>query len=272
MTILAQMFYNIDLDFRYPLISLFFIFSMHSINNYFDRDFLKACNSYKYLIYDRFGLELLFISIIFMSASVVLAVDLNPESIYILLSSYLFGFAYSTAPVKSFVKKLPFQTLRRLYSTKIITSFGWLLVVVLLPLINHTVDYLFLISFIALILGYVFIRHMLIDLIALQGDLIFGRETLPILAGIRNIRTIIYTFSGISSLFLIISSFYSSDYFLLLYVINFVYFVLLFNKINRITYLISLKYELLVDFNYMLMIIFCLLQLYFKTDIGLFAV
>ncbi len=272
MTLLAQIFYGIDLDFRYPLISFFFIFSMHSINNYFDRDFLKTCNSYKYLIYNRFGIELLFISILFMSASVVFAVDLNAESIFILLLSYIFGFTYSTEPVKSFIKKLPFQFLRRIYSTKIITSFGWLLVVVVLPLINHTVDYLFLITLTALIFGYVFIRHMLIDLIALQGDLIFGRETLPILAGIGNIRTIIYFFSGVSTLLLIITALYSSDYLILLYIINFIYFFKLFNKINRITYLISLKYELLVDFNYLLLIIFSIILLYFNPGVDLFSV
>jgi 4-hydroxy-3-methylbut-2-enyl diphosphate reductase len=271
MTLAAQMFYGVDLDIRYPLISFFYIFSMHSINNYFDRNFLKACNSYKYLIYDRFGLELLFVSLLFMAVSIVLAVGLNYESIIILVLSYIFGFAYSTSPVKSFVKKVPIQFLRRVYSTKVITSFGWLLVVAFLPLLTQAADILSFLSLISLILGYVFIRHILIDLIALQGDLIFGRETLPIIAGIRNIRTIIYSFSGISIIFLILSALYGGDYFVLLYIINFLYFITLFYKINRTTYLISLKYELLVDFNYLLMIIFSLIQLYFQPGIDLFS-
>jgi 4-hydroxybenzoate polyprenyltransferase len=206
-----------------------------------------------------------------MAVSSILTVEQNFESIIILLLSYIFGFAYSTSPIKSFVKKLPFQFLRRVYNTKIITSFGWLLVVVFLPLINQSADYLSFVSLTSLILGYVFIRHILIDLIALQGDLIFGRETLPIIAGIRNVRTIIYFFSGLSIILLFLNAVYGSDYFILLYIFNFLYFIKLFNKINRINYLISLKYELLVDFNYLLMIIFCIIQLYFQPGIHLFS-
>ncbi len=268
LTIIAQLFYNSVIDFRYSLISFFFIFSMYSTNNYFERDFLKVSNSYKYQIYDRFGLLLMFLSVLFMSASVFLAIDLNLESTLILILSYLFGFTYSTRWLKSVIRKLPIQFLRRLYNTKIITSFGWLIVTVILPLIHHAADYLLLITLTTFILGFVFIRNMLIDLIALQGDLIFGRETVPILLGIRKTRTIIYSFSVVSSLLLIVSAFYRGDLFILLYNINLLYFIKLFNKINRVTYLISLKYELLVDFNYLLMIIFSLAQFY--TESGLF--
>ncbi len=271
MTIIAQLFYNSEIDFRYPLISFFFIFSMYSTNNYFERDFLKVSNSYKYQIYDRFGLLLMFLSLLFMSASVFLAIDLNPESTLILILSYLFGFTYSTRWIKSVIRKLPIQFLRRLYNTKIITSFGWLIVTVILPLIHHTADYLLLVTLTTFILGFVFIRNMLIDLIALQGDLIFGRETVPILLGIRKTRTIIYSFSVVSSLLLIVSAFYRSDLFILLYNINLLYFIKLFNKINRVTYLISLKYELLVDFNYLLMIIFSLAQFYTKSGLFFFS-
>ena len=64
MTIAAMKVAGFGVDYTFSLLSLFYIFSMYTINNYLDRNFLKYSNPYKYKIYNIYGVSLLVIAII----------------------------------------------------------------------------------------------------------------------------------------------------------------------------------------------------------------
>ena len=257
-TLFALLYAGLPEDHVLAAISLLYIFSMYSTNNFFEKRFLKLSNPYKYRIYERFGVPLLAASIISMAASVLLSLRYGPVATTVITGSYLMGFLYSTAPVKLLVKVLRAGFLRKLYNSKLVTCFGWTIVTVLLPLLcrgGGTADAAALSS---LVFGLVFMRTALLDMIAYQGDLILGRETLPIWIGTSNTR-IIATVTGAAGIlaFSAITLAMKAPL-LLLMALNIGYFIGLMAVINRLNYLIALKYELLVDVNFILMIIFYL--------------
>ena len=243
-------------EYAFPAISFLFIFSMYSINNYFERKSLKLSNPYKYVIYERYGIPLLIISIAFMLTSVVLAGRFGPATVSVVAASCLIGFLYSTAPVKTAIKRINIRIFGKLYNSKMVTCFGWILISVLLPMPWTGPDVTRMAALSALVFTLVFLRTILLDLIAFQGDVILGKETMPLWLGTRNIRIISVVISAAGALIFGWFTIINGSYPYLLFVFNIVYFLVLMNIINRLNYLISLKYELLVDANFIVMIVF----------------
>jgi (E)-4-hydroxy-3-methyl-but-2-enyl pyrophosphate reductase len=256
MTLLVLLYAGLPVDHVLASISLLYIFSMYSTNNFFERNFLKLSNPYKYRIYERFGVPLLVASIISMAASVALSLRYGPVATGIITGSYLMGFIYSTAPVKLLVKKLRAGIIRKLYNSKLVTCFGWIIVTVLLPLLCRGGGAADAAALSSLVFGLVFLRTTLLDLIAYQGDLILGRETLPIWIGTSNTRVIATAIGAAGGLaFTAVTLALNAPIFLLL-AVNICYFISLMAIINRLNYLIALKYELLVDVNFIVLILF----------------
>lgn len=243
-------------DARLSWIASMYIFSMYSINNYFDMEFLKTSNSYKHKIYERFGIPLMICSLITIMISIYVSTGFGMPVFLIISLSYLFGFTYSTNLVKKIVRKMNASFVRKLYNSKIITSFGWLFILIIIPWAMypfHIVDTLLLSVF---ILSFIFLRHFLIDMIAFQSDLIFGRESIPVIIGIKNLNILSMIISLATVICLVIYSFMKKNPLYLVFIVNIAYYMILLNKIKKSSYLISLKYEFLVDFNFILAMLF----------------
>jgi (E)-4-hydroxy-3-methyl-but-2-enyl pyrophosphate reductase len=253
-TLLALLFCGLPEDHVLACISLLYIFSMYSTNNFFEKNFLRLSNPYKFRIYGKFGVPLLVASIIAMTASIYLSLRYGPVTTAVITGSYLMGFIYSTAPVKLLVKKLNAGLIRKLYNSKIVTCFGWIIVTVLLPVISSTHFSPSTTALASFVFGLVFLRTVLLDLIAYQGDLILGRETLPIWIGTTNTRTLA-TITGTAGIFIFSSITLAIQLpIYLLMAVPIAYLIGLMMVINRLNYLIALKYELLVDLNFIFII------------------
>jgi len=255
-TLFTMLYTGLPDDHALAAVSLLYIFSIYSTNNYFEKKFLKLSNPYKYRIYRRFGLPLLIASIISMAVSIIISLRYGTVPTMVITGSYLMGFIYSTAPVKLMVKKMKAGIIRRLYNSKLVTCFGWIIVTVLLPQIALETGSAAPAALSFLVFGLIFLRTAIIDLIAYQGDLILGRETLPIWIGTANTRTVSTTAGALGVLVFSVITVLTASPLYLLPVLNIVYFLLLMSVINRLNYLIALKYELLVDVNFILLILF----------------
>jgi len=232
------------------LISSLFLFAMYSVNNYFDRDFVKIGNPYKFKIYNKYSLPLLFFSNLGMIFSLVLSTQYSHLTVILLALSYIFGYIYSTGNIKKIIKSLNLKFLRQLYNTKIVTGFGWLLILVVVPLMNKDIPVLTALFFSVYLFVFIVFRQLLVDLIAFQSDLILGRETLPILFGqeMTNRITVISVVIAIASL---LAGYYITvDCFLIFCCLSILYFLMLMTFINNKDSLNSLKYEVLVDLNF----------------------
>jgi len=254
LSLIAQKYVWGDIDYRYSVIALLYIFSMYSINNYFDKDFLKINNPYKFTIYQKFGIYLTIISLISMAVSLTLSFYFNILTFALLLLFYIFGFSYLTVPVRNFVIKINKRFLKNIYNSKVITSFGWLIITAILPLFKHRIDILPLISVSIFIFIFIFLRHILLDITAFQGDLILGRATLPVMMGIKKSINFSYIFSLSGVILFSYLSYYTGKSLYIFFIANIFYYLIVLKAITGFKYHISLKYELIIDLNYLLLI------------------
>jgi len=235
-----------------PLISMLYIFSMYSTNNYFDRDFLELSNSSKYEIYKKFGNYLMLLSLIFLAASFYLIRDYSSVPIILLALSSVFGFVYFTHPVKKIIDALRPPFIKKLYGSKVVTSLGWLTVVVFVPAIQFKPDKSLILFMAAFILCIITERHLIMGNIAYQGDFIFGRVSLPIWLGSK--RTIILgrILSAVCVLTCLLAVYQTFSPALFLLLIPVVYYIILMEITAKIEYPISIIYEIFTDLNFVI--------------------
>ncbi|HOO70940.1 MAG TPA: 4-hydroxy-3-methylbut-2-enyl diphosphate reductase [Spirochaetota bacterium] len=257
MTLVVQKYCGMHEDINFALISLLYIFSMYSMNNYFDRTFLKESNSYKYAIYGRFGNLYFALSLLCIAVSLWISLKYSMATTTILVLSYLLGLFYSTDLVRKIVAamgKIP----KKIYNTKIITSFGWLVPVIFLPAIDSGASVLTALAAGTVIFLIIFLRQILMDVIAIQGDLIFGRETIPVLLGLKNAFKTLTLLSLAGIVFYTAATVLTGNYIYLSLLAPVAYYLVLYKHINKLPYLIALKYEVIVDLNS-----FILIMIYF---------
>jgi len=242
-------------DKNLAFITSLYLFSMYSINNYFDRKNLKSSNLYKYNIYNKFGHLLLFLSFLAIGSSLFLIRTYGITEILILILSYSLGIIYSTSFFRSFMKIFKINIISKIYTSRIATSLGWSLIISIIPfLIFQKFNFLFLaITF--FIFTMIFLRQILLDQIAFQGDLILGRESLPVMLGFKKTFCLSSILIALSSIFILLSSFYAHIFYINIFLVNNIYTIYLLKKISKMDYLIYLKYEILVDLNFITPII-----------------
>ena len=243
-------------DYLFPAISFLYIFSMYSVNNYFERKFLKISNPYKYIIYKKFGMAFLIIAILSMLVSLYLIRGYSRIIIALLSLSYLMGFSYSAKPVKRIIEKMRLKFMKRVYYSKVVACFGWIIVTVLLPMLGSTADILRFVSLSAWVLTIILLRSILLDLIAYQGDLIMGRETLPLWLGTKNMSALAYCISAVGIMLFGYITYSLNGLSFLPYILNIFFLLAVMKIIKKLNYIISLKYELLVDFNFIIIALF----------------
>jgi 4-hydroxybenzoate polyprenyltransferase len=135
-----------------------------------------------------------------------------------------------------------------------VTEFGWIVAVVVIPYLGKNVSWEIYLSIAIYFFLFIFSRHLIIDFAAFQADLILGRETLPTWLGVKNVAVLTYIITAIGTLFFTIVSITAGKTIFLALLLCIIYYVLLLNKIRKTDYLISLRYEVLIDFNYIILI------------------
>ncbi len=254
MVLISQKYAAISADYTSGLIASLYIFIMYSVNNYFDRHFLVQSNSYKYGIYEKFGSTLLALSIAAFFISLFLSYTISPLLMYLMLVPFFFGILYSTPITKSAVKKSNIEIINRLYNTKIVTGFGWLVIVPFVPYFGKGVDLAVYSAVVLLFYSLIFLRNTVVDLVAFQGDLILGRNTLPTWLGTRKTFILACGVSLISAAVFTVISIYYGNYKFLALLLCHGYFLALMYKIIKTDYFISLKYEFIIEANYILLL------------------
>jgi len=253
MVLLAQLYAEIPFNIQYGIISALYIFVMYSVNNYLDRSFLIKSNSYKYKIYDKYGFYLIVASIISFIASLCIAIMISLPLAVLILIPYVFGLIYSTPVVKKIVKNINSSLFKKVYNTKIVTGLGWLVAVIVIPYYEHGVSWGIYLSAGLFFFIFVFLRHLIIDFVAFQGDLILGRDTLQTWLGVKNVITLTYSATIVSSIVFIFISIINDKFVFLLLLLCIIYYMLLLKKIQKTDYLISLRYEFIIDLNYLVL-------------------
>lgn len=253
MVIIAQNYAGIEQNYNYGIIAALFIYVMYTVNNYLDREFLIKSNSYKYKIYEKSGFFMLIAAIISFFISIYLCYEISETLMYLFLAPYILGIFYSTPYFKLFIKALGSDIIKKIYNTKIVTGFGWLVALILLPYYDQGVDLLIYISMGSIFFTFVFLRQFIIDLVAFQGDLILGRDTLATSLGAKYAVYTAYAISSAGVLAFSTITITSGKFMFLTLLFCIIYYLVLLKKIGKTDYMISLRYEFLIDANYIIM-------------------
>ena len=178
-----------------------FILAMHLVNRllrnqadrYNDPDQTAFLQKYKVLLW-----ILASISII---VAMLIGARLGPWPFLMLMIMVGLGLIYSTRKMAGRLKSIP--------GSKTINTVGaWGMITVLLPALTY--HYFALPAcFLALlyVMGLVFIRNSMVDLVSMQGDLFMGQETVPILLGAGKTETVLKIFSAVLIVLLIAAPF-----------------------------------------------------------------
>ncbi|HPA72677.1 MAG TPA: 4-hydroxy-3-methylbut-2-enyl diphosphate reductase [Spirochaetota bacterium] len=237
-------------DYRLSAAAALYIFSMYTFNNFFTIPFLKESNPYKFSLYHRHRHALLAAASILTAVSAALVAGYPVPIAAVFYVSVFLGVIYSTPLFKRLVRSVDIGAVTRIYNSKTVaTTFGWVILTSVLPLLSAGAGPASMAAMTLLVFGFVFLRNILLDLIALQGDLILGRETLPILAGTR-VTKWLATGIALASLavFVPLTLCCHEAPYLLMALPHACYLGLLFYLV-RLDYLAALKYEFLVDLN-----------------------
>ncbi len=219
-------------------------------------DFLKESNPYKLTLYGRFNKIFIPISFAFLMISLLIIISYGATAITIFIVSSILGIIYSTRPIKRLIESLNIKIISRIYNSKNIAStVGWLIISTIMPMTVYGTDPLTAAIVMMFAFNLIFFRNILLDLIALQGDLILGRETLPTQLGVKRMKGLLLILSIVTVLIFSSIMIIQNKYHFLPVISNIVYYIVLMYIITGLNYLIALKYEILVELNLILFII-----------------
>ncbi len=243
-------------------ISGMYIFSMYTINNSMEMDTLLTRNPLKYRLQNEYRSILMPASVVTLIASIVLMFQYGYMLFVVYLLSVLLGCVYSGSMVKRLVHAVNIRLFTRLYYLKnLVSSLGWVLSAAIIPVAIHRADPWSAAALCMLVFTLTFTRDLLIDMIALQGDLLFGRQTLPTFIGTGKTRLIAVILSAVTLALFASVTVWRGNYYYLLFMLNCIYFLFIYMDTGSRNYSIQLRQEMLLDANAVLLI-----ALYFITS------
>ncbi len=261
-SILVQLYSYNKVNLSYAIITFGFIFSMYTINNILEMDFLKQSNSNKFKIYSRLKLPMIVLAIVSLIFSVRSSLSLGVASQAVFLSAIFLGILYSSKFIKVLIRKIDNTAISSFYESKIVTSFGWM-AMLLLPAVDNREGVLQLLAISGVLFAFICMRQLLNDIIALQADLLLAKKSIPIILGNKNLNIFVAAILSLSSIAFIGSMVMNSSYKFGLFFIALLYYFILYVYITRKKYIIALKYEFLVDINFIwpvvLSLAFCII-------------
>jgi hypothetical protein len=255
LTAFSIFYFSGNSTFQLPLAAALYLFSMYSFNNCLTAPQLRESNPYKYQLYHLHRLPFLITASLGTLIALLLVIPFGPAAWGMYSASSALGIVYSMNFFQAMIKKPGIALLSKAYNSKtLVTSFGWVIVCALVPLSAMRAPLYAYPAMLCFIFGFVFLRNIMLDIIGLQGDLILGRETLPILLGLKPAVKIAAAAGFFCfAVFCIITAMRGNTAFLIP-AAAYPYYLILVHRICKMEYLAALKYEFLTDVNFVFFI------------------
>jgi len=178
----------------YPLLAFLYIYAMHVLNRFLDKGASAYNDPERAAFYDRHLFFLCLTGVAAISFALFLAYDRGKTSFFALCGFSFLGILYSVPLIPAQIqKKYPYAKIKDIPGSKTLSeSLAWVAVISVLPRLDGEPwhwSVLIAISLIIFFLSYA--RSALFDILQFQGDLIVGKETLPLTIGIKKTSLII---------------------------------------------------------------------------------
>ncbi|HDM10709.1 MAG TPA: 4-hydroxy-3-methylbut-2-enyl diphosphate reductase [Desulfobacteraceae bacterium] len=170
----------------YPLITFLYIYAMHVLNRFLDRTASAYNEPERASFLMRHGRALAFMGALSILGAIGLSLKLGLRTFIALLVLSLLGLIYSVPLIpKGLRLGTRYRKIKDVPGSKTLSeALAWTALIIAIPLLNGRLQGatdLIVIGSCVLVLA--FVRAAIFDIFQLQGDLIAGSETLPILLG-----------------------------------------------------------------------------------------
>ncbi|HOD39087.1 MAG TPA: 4-hydroxy-3-methylbut-2-enyl diphosphate reductase [Candidatus Wallbacteria bacterium] len=240
-----------------------YIFSMHTLNRYIDRDASRYNSSSRNKIYHKFSKYI-------MAGGVLASLSVVALSLHFGVWLFLFYVLCSLAGVLYSINFVPvgFRPYVRYASLKnipgsrdLFISTAWAVVLTFSPAVSGKwiFEWRLLFTF-SIIFIMAFCRTITLDIKDIQGDSIVGKETIPTLIGSKYsvllMKFLLLCASVITIVAVLVNEY---EYYSLSLIANFAYMLVIINKFGKETNYYGNYIEGLIDFNFILAALFLLI-------------
>jgi len=250
-------------------IAFLYVFSMHILNQFTDRKASEINDPAKVKFYQKHRKPLITCGVLSITVALLGCWNLGQLPFILLFISSILGIAYRVQLIpKKLSRKLRYFKLKDIPASKnIFVALAWATVLIVIPDLNANINVEISSGIIAFIFIFilVFIRAVLFDLWGIQGDMILGKETIPIILGEKRTKKILLYLSVILASTLLLSGVLSITTPLSLFQLLIVIYLAIHLSLRRLT-IISKRiiYEMFVDSTFILSGIVTLIYLYFS--------
>jgi len=196
-------------DFIHPFLALLYVFSMHVLNRFLDKEASAYNDPSTALFYTTHKTFLIITSLIGICAGLILSFSLGIAQFLLFLALTILGLVYSIPIIPwrlgylgryGKIKDLP-------GSKNIAEALAWGTISSLLPIIGWPKPFWpgVLISFF-FVSSMCYIRSGLFDILNIHGDLIVGKETLPVALGEERAIKLLLLLNSLFGIFLLLST------------------------------------------------------------------
>ncbi|MBU8849608.1 MAG: 4-hydroxy-3-methylbut-2-enyl diphosphate reductase [Desulfobacterales bacterium] len=185
LTYACSVLQGIDQNLHHAVIAMLYVLSMQILNNLFTVKPDKYNHPQRALFYKKNRVYLWFVAVLSGVAGLSLSfITTGALSFFILFVMSLLGLSYNFKIIPLPLKKGQIGRLKDISGSKtILITIAWGTVTCLLPAVANQSNLLSVAMVFLFAVGLVFARTAFFDILAIQGDRITGKETLPILLG-----------------------------------------------------------------------------------------
>jgi 4-hydroxy-3-methylbut-2-enyl diphosphate reductase len=184
LTYACSMLQGISHDLKHALIAMLYVLSMQILNNLFTIKSDKYNHPQRALFYKKNRIYLCILAVLSGAAGLYLSFITGIVSFFLLLVMTLLGLSYNLKMIPLISKKGQIARIKDIPGSKtVLITIAWGTVTSLLPAVAYQSDLLTVAVVFLFAAGLVFARTAFFDILAIQGDRITGKETLPILLG-----------------------------------------------------------------------------------------
>lgn len=179
---------------NYPFLSFLYIYAMHVLNRFLDKGASAYNDPERAAFYDRHTFYLCLTGVCAISLALLLAFGMGKTTFLALFGFSFLGMLYSVPLIPSRIRKrYAYAKIKDIPGSKTLSqSLAWVAVISVLPrLTGEPWRWAFFITISLIIFLLSYARSALFDILELQGDLIVGKETLPLTIGTRKTSFII---------------------------------------------------------------------------------
>jgi len=171
-------------DWNHALIPMLYILSMQILNNLFTIKSDKYNHPQRAFFYQKNRMYLCILAVLSGATGLYLSFITGLLSFFVLLVMTLLGLSYNLRMIPLMSKKRKIARIKDIPGSKtVLITIAWGTVTCLLPAVANQSNLLSVAVTFIFAVGLVFARTAFFDVLAIQGDRITGKETLPILLG-----------------------------------------------------------------------------------------